>query len=426
MTGVGGTRRIVWVAVALLVAGCGWVRVESPTAGRPEAVRATPATPEQVAEPPPARRTTTVATGITPVESAPLEPAEPVEPSEPVRMEPRDRDIPDEETTVVVRRGDTVYSIARASGRPVRAIMEHNRLDPPYRIVAGQRLSLPPRPLVHAVARGETLYGISRAYGVDTTTIARANRLEAPFHVVVGQELVIPGAREPATVTTAAAPTVQAPAPQTRPADARPADARPSEPVTPEASPSPAVSPPPARPTDGATVSAGAERAAAGRAPRPRPDGVQEAALRPTEPEVPRGRIDAPPPRSGQGFLVPVEGRIVAEFGSQSGGLHNDGINIAAPRGAPVRAADDGVVAYVGDALPGFGNLILIKHSDGWITAYAHNDRLLVERGQIVRRGQTVASVGSTGHVSEPQLHFELRRGERAVDPRPHLFGRPG
>jgi len=132
------------------------------------------------------------------------------------------------------------------------------------------------------------------------------------------------------------------------------------------------------------------------------------------------GRLPPPPPRSG-GFGWPVIGRIIATFGPKPGGLRNDGINIAAPRGAPVRATDAGVVAYAGDGIRAFGKLILIRHGNGWVSAYAHNDELLVHRGDVVRRGQIIARVGQTGLVDSPQLHFELRRGKRPVDPLRHL-----
>ena len=112
-----------------------------------------------------------------------------------------------------------------------------------------------------------------------------------------------------------------------------------------------------------------------------------------------------------------MNGKIISSFGAKKGGLHNDGINIAAARGAPVRAAENGIVAYAGNELRGFGNLLLIKHADGWTSAYAHNDRLLVRRGDQVRRGQIIARVGSTGSVTSPQLHFELREGSEAIDP---------
>jgi murein DD-endopeptidase MepM/ murein hydrolase activator NlpD len=126
------------------------------------------------------------------------------------------------------------------------------------------------------------------------------------------------------------------------------------------------------------------------------------------------------PPRGGR-FVWPVKGRVLGGYGPGPGGTHNDGINIAAPTGTPVIAADDGDVAYAGNELRGFGNLVLVKHGDGWMTAYAHCDKLLVHKGDRVRRGQPIARVGATGSVSEPQLHFEVRRGTRALDPAGYL-----
>ena len=124
-------------------------------------------------------------------------------------------------------------------------------------------------------------------------------------------------------------------------------------------------------------------------------------------------------------FLWPVRGNVVATYGSRTDGTHNDGINISAPKGAAVQAADAGVVAYTGNELRGYGNLILVKHANGWISAYAHCDLMLVKRGEKVTRGQVIARVGATGNVSEPQLHFELRRGNHAVDPREFLAPLP-
>jgi murein DD-endopeptidase MepM/ murein hydrolase activator NlpD len=116
-------------------------------------------------------------------------------------------------------------------------------------------------------------------------------------------------------------------------------------------------------------------------------------------------------------FLWPVNGKIVSPFGPKDGGLHNDGINIAAPLGTPIHAADNGVVVYAGNELRGFGNLLLVRHADGWVSAYAHCDALLVKRGDNVKRGQVIARVGQSGNVTAPQLHFELRKGAEAVDP---------
>jgi len=161
-------------------------------------------------------------------------------------------------------------------------------------------------------------------------------------------------------------------------------------------------------------------QAAAGRA-SPQPAARAEAAS--GQAERPPAHSAAPPPRRmppGR-FAWPVQGRVVSSFGSKGGGLVNDGVNIAAPQGAPVRAAADGTVIYAGNGVRGFGNLVLIRHEGGWVTAYGHNDRILVRQGQAVRTGDEIARVGSTGAVSSPQLHFQLRREGRPVDPAAHL-----
>ena len=131
--------------------------------------------------------------------------------------------------------------------------------------------------------------------------------------------------------------------------------------------------------------------------------------------------ISKPAARSGKKFLWPVRGRVISAFGAKSKGLRNDGINIAAPRGTPVLAAENGVVVYAGNELRGFGKLILVKHSGGWVSAYAHNQSFMVKRGEKVTKGQRIARVGSTGGVISPQLHFELRKGRDAKDPRKYL-----
>ncbi len=132
----------------------------------------------------------------------------------------------------------------------------------------------------------------------------------------------------------------------------------------------------------------------------------------------------APPTSDGaDGFRWPVRGRIVSGFGKQSDGANNDGINLAVPEGTPVKAAEKGTVIYAGNELQGYGNLVLIQHKDGWVSAYAHAEELLVKRGETVQRGQVIAKAGATGSVSQPQLHFELRKGSQPVDPLPHPPG---
>ena len=290
--------------------------------------------------------------------------------------------------TYVVRAGDTVYGIARKLGVPLREVIDANRLRPPYTLSVAQTLRIP-NPRRHQVKRGETVYGISRGYGVEMSELVRLNRIKPPYTISPGARLVLPARPD---------------APPPKLAGAKPA---PSPSTSPSTSPSPGAAP--ARKLDPpATTKPRAVQKAAAPAPAPRKPARLAA-------------IPKPPPRAGSKFLWPTQGRLLATYGPKKGGLHNDGINIGAPRGTPVRAAENGVVVYSGNELRGFGNLILVKHAGGWVTAYAHTEQAMVRRGQQVKRGQVIAKVGSTGNVSKPQLHFEIRKGSRAVDPRRYL-----
>jgi len=120
-------------------------------------------------------------------------------------------------------------------------------------------------------------------------------------------------------------------------------------------------------------------------------------------------------------FIWPVNGTIIDSFGDMASGERNDGINIAAKLGAPIRASQSGVVSYAGNELRSYGNLILIKHDGGYITAYAHAQSIAVAKGQHVDQGQVIGTTGTTGDVTQPQVHFEIRRDSRPVDPKPLL-----
>ena len=257
----------------------------------------------------------------------------------------------------VVALNDSLYGISRRYGVSTRSIISANRLHPPYRLVVGQRLKLP-SPRTHRVVRGDTLYGISRQYGVAMSKLASLNDLKPPYKIIVGSSLRLPGAIEAERVQNA---------------------------------------------------HKAAQKSIANTSDR-------WATSRPKKPVAVRPKLPRPPKASG-GFVWPVEGRLISRFGVKGKGLHNDGINLAAPRGAPVQAAQAGVVAYAGNELRGFGNLVLIRHDRGLMSAYAHNEALLVKSGETVRRGQTIARVGSSGSVDRPQLHFEIRRGREAVNP---------
>lgn len=292
-----------------------------------------------------------------------------------------------------VEAGETVYSIARRAGLPLRALIDANRLQPPYTLVVGRDLIVP-RARVHLVKAGETVYGISRLHGVDMSELTRLNGIGPPFEIRVGQRLVLPDSGSPQLAVASAEPDLPAASPAT-------GEIPHDEPGLPAAASSAPGGPP---------------------VPPRRPTGPRETAALSTAPPVSSApatpaAIPQPPPRAGDAFAWPVRGRILARYGPQAGGRHNDGINIAAPRGAPFLAAENGVVAYVGSELKGFGNLVLVKHADGWVTAYAHADAVTVRLGETVRRGQPIGRVGASGAVDQPQLHFEVRKGTNAVDP---------
>jgi murein DD-endopeptidase MepM/ murein hydrolase activator NlpD len=270
------------------------------------------------------------------------------------------------DNTVMVIKGDTLYSISRRHNVPLRSLIEANNLSPPYNLRIGQVLQLP-QVRAHVVAKGDTLYNISRRHNVDQASLARLNNLRPPYTLAIGQRLALP-----ASVVSGSNQTRIASQPQPQQATARPSPA----------------------PTTGATSTT-----------------VQRPAHTP---------VAVSQTRSAK-FAWPVRGQIVSPFGAIAKGRHNDGINIKAPRGTDIRAADKGAVVYAGNELKGFGNLILIRHDDGWVTAYAHADTLLVKKGQRVARGEKIATVGSTGNVSTPQLHFEIRRGRKPVNPINHL-----
>ncbi len=284
---------------------------------------------------------------------------------------------PAEKGVIVVARGDNLYNLAQANGVALRSLIDANRLRPPYTIYPGQRLKLP-QATWHVVRDGETVYSVAQLHGTDMGALVRINDIAPPYRIEEGQRLRLPQGMQAAGTperVVASAATVAPPETPAREKLDRQAVLRPP-------------------PTQGSVPSA---------------------------PQRSTGPLREPPPRSEPKFLWPVQGKVIVAFGARKGGLHNDGINIEARMGASIRAAENGVVAYAGNQLQGFGNLVLIKHSDGWMSAYAHSSEVLVRRGDVVRRGQVIARVGRTGSVSSPQLHFELRRGERPVDPRPYL-----
>lgn len=256
----------------------------------------------------------------------------------------------------------------------------------------------------HVVTSGETLTSIARLYGVPRSTLAETNRMDVNGSVRIGQRLNIPNS---GTLTARATrPAAPAAVPPVHTAAAKPAPAA-----------APVVASAPAKPKPVET------RPVAQAAPSPAVEKKPEviAAVKPAEPAEDAVKDDDR--QAGMQFRWPVRGRIISGFGPKPGGQQNEGINVSVPEGTSVKAAEDGVVAYAGNELKGYGNLVLIKHADGWVTAYAHNSEIDVKKGETVKRGQTIAKAGQTGSVTSPQVHFEIRKGSQAVDPTQHLAG---
>jgi murein DD-endopeptidase MepM/ murein hydrolase activator NlpD len=338
---------------------------------------------------------------------------------------------------VDVQPGDTLYALSRRHHVSVAELMDVNNLSNPN-LHPGQKIYLPAgypaqaagypaqaagypassAPTVQArqvatvavppsgvspavkakydgsytVRDGESVYSIAKSVGVPVAELQRVNGITDARTVRSGTVLRVPGAGASSAVAEAA------PQPRTQVAVVPPAmdSDLTAQPAAPAASPrSPTV------------INRRNEISTSGT-------------------EVATGAITPPAvqPRAAAGdnkLRWPVQGKILAAFGQRDDGTHNDGINLSVPQGTAVHAADAGTVAYAGSELKGYGNLVLVRHDNGWVTAYAHNDALLVKRGDKVQRGQVIAKAGRTGSVDQPQLHFELRQGSKPVDPVPFL-----
>jgi murein DD-endopeptidase MepM/ murein hydrolase activator NlpD len=299
-------------------------------------------------------------------------------------------------TAITVAPGDTIASIAHKHHVPAAAIMQANGIHRGSPLLAGQRLVIPryrhgaethmaanaqAASGTHVVAAGENLSSIARHYHKPRAALAKANNLPPDVKLRVGQRLTIPGLRPPA----AAGPAKQMPMAQAE----RPGEVRASAPA--------------AAPNQKMATN---EPSATARLTTPVEPTIESASG--------AGGEAAPGTPS---FRWPVRGRIISAFGAHPNGQQNDGIDLSVPEGTSVKSADDGVVAYAGNELKGYGNLVLVRHQNGYVTAYAHASELMVKRGDQVKRGQIIARSGQTGNVSAPQLHFEIRKGKVPVDP---------
>jgi murein DD-endopeptidase MepM/ murein hydrolase activator NlpD len=314
-------------------------------------------------------------------------------------------------TTIIVGSSDTLETLARRYNVSSAAILQANGYKGPRVLSPGQQLIIPrptlaaaaPAPAlaapvskpvaaaavagpasVHFVNRGDTLMSIAHRNHVPVAVLAKANSLEPNAKLKIGMKINVPGVRSAA----APAPVAAAPA---------------------------AVATAPAAATAPATKVAAVEPVQKARL-------VQATAT--TEEAVPELPVKAADATGAlPTFRWPVRGRVITSYGAKTNGKQNDGINVAVPEGTPIKAAEDGVVAYSGNELKGYGNLILVRHANGYVTAYAHASELLVKRGETIKRGQIIAKSGQSGEVGSPQLHFEIRKGSAPVDPLQFLNG---
>jgi murein DD-endopeptidase MepM/ murein hydrolase activator NlpD len=279
--------------------------------------------------------------------------------------------------SLIIPRATT--TAATTTGVPA-APVQQLAAAPQTTVPASKLVAAPPS--VHVVNPGETLASIAHHNHISAAELAKANNLDASAKLKLGSRLNVPSkAGAPVTaapqgVIAGAAPVTTVPASNTK-------------------------------------------MAAAGQQQSARLAQANPPEEAPAETPVKAGEATGALPT----FRWPARGKVIAAFGTKTNGKSNDGINVAVPEGTPVKAAEDGVVAYSGNELKGYGNLVLVRHSNGYVTAYAHASELLVKRGDTIKRGQVIAKSGQSGEVGSPQLHFEIRKGSQPVDPLQFLNG---
>jgi murein DD-endopeptidase MepM/ murein hydrolase activator NlpD len=286
-------------------------------------------------------------------------------------------------TVPLVAAADQLNALEPAAGRPITASSS---------LVAPAAAEAPTQ--AHTVQPGETIYRIAKQYDTTVIDLMAANNLAQPEALQAGSIIQVPGKPVANGLAVADEPVLVIP---------------PAETTTPlvEASPQPDPVSTVAAETADTEVSTEALTVPT------KPKQTVDAATLQRE----RGRVDQAAARSA-GNIWPVQGRVLRGFGTDNQGVSYTGINIAVPLNTPVLAMADGTVLYADNGLRSYGNMVLLRHAGGLVSAYAHNSHLLVKRGETVRKGQVLALAGASGNVSEPQLHFEVRRRATAVDPR--------
>lgn len=337
----------------------------------------------------------------------------------------------------LVQGGDTFDSIAKRYDVTVEDLIAVNKLKSGDVVKSGSRLLLP-RPRNYQVREGDTARSVAKMFELSPADLGSANKLSGPYVLAPGQTLALPRQQLDNLIQKALAkplvlPKQKPPLPALKAAPTLTASAAKPEPklggphvlqlpegmeaqqtasqrampgqkhvlVVPESYRPPATPPVAVVDTPAPMNRSAPEPAPA--APASAPASVQQASLQP----VPRG----------DGFMVPVQGKVVSTYGTMPDGRRNDGVNIAAAAGTPVQAAKRGRVVFAGDDIAGYGNMVLVQHTGQYVTVYAHLDRVMVRKGDAVEKGDMLGTVGKTGAVSTPQLHFEVRQGKGTKNP---------
>ncbi len=292
--------------------------------------------------------------------------------------------------TVQVQPFESVYDVAERVRTPIRALIDLNGLRPPYTLTAGMILRVP-SPVVYTVREGDTLFGVARRFSIDPRSLANLNDIPLETRAKPGQRLALP-------------PLVQDKGPNPAARGARPEGlVEPAQTVASNVYTRPAAVP----------ASSAAHPASA---MRPEPDHAAAEPL-PPRPEAQAAVSDSQVVGFGKGkFAWPIKGEILSSFGPKGAGQRNDGVNIAATTGDPVKAAAAGTVVYAGNSIPAFGNLVLVKHPGGWATLYGNLGKITVKNNAQVSQGEEVGTAGVSGSVDKPQVHFEIRYAQNAHD----------
>ena len=317
---------------------------------------------------------------------------------------------------VIVQQGETLYSIAKKNGVPLRDLIDTNNLEPPYALKAGSAIKIP-FPNYHESREGETLYSISRMYDMKVNDVIALNNLKFPYPIYPGDKIkIVKDKNKKSEKNLQLALESKA----KKENNIKPAEEKAKEIV--EKKNSKEIEKYGFKPSEVRALEL-AKRNDSSRTAQniinPSKNEIVETKLSINKP-IDKDSIKKIANKTNR-FSWPVRGEVISKFGPKSAGLYNDGINIKAKDGQAVSSSEDGIVAYVGSELKGYGNLVIVKHSGGWISAYAHLKNSAVEIGQKISKGQKIGNVGNSGKVKFPQLYFGLRKGRDAVNPENYL-----